>query len=254
MNSPDIKGFIETSFVDWPRRVAAVIFLPGCNFRCPYCHNHKLVLEPESFGSWDLNWIFERLEQLRGWVDGVCVTGGEPTIHADLGKLLRQFKERGWEIKLDTNGARPAVLSDLLSKNLIDAFAIDVKAPFESIPYRNNAGPKADPLKVKKSLELTASSGKSINIRTTIHPDLLSIEELLRLAETSGDILARNGAAKDETTFTPQRARVEDPLDPSLGALQSFDPSIFNEWAALAQKTFNAAWSEDFATKRRHNE
>jgi len=249
MNLPDIKGFIETSFTDWPGRIASVIFLPGCNFRCPYCHNHRLVLEPETLGSWDLSLIIDRMEQLRGWVDGVCITGGEPTIHGNLEKLLEKFKKLGWKIKLDTNGSKPRVLRGLLSANLVDAFSVDVKAPFESIPYRINAGPKADPMAVKESIELLAGSGKPIEIRTTIHPKLLCREALIRLARSSAAVLAQSGAERNNIKFTPQRCRVEETLDPALKEQAPLDPSVFDQWAAEASEAFDAAFSAELPNK-----
>jgi pyruvate formate lyase activating enzyme len=116
---PAVKGFIETSFVDWAGKVASVVFLPRCNFSCPYCHNHRLVSYPESYRTFALEEVLERMEGLRGWVDGVTVTGGEPTIHRELPKFLKIFRERGWELKLDTNGSNPAMLEELISLGLL---------------------------------------------------------------------------------------------------------------------------------------
>jgi His-Xaa-Ser system radical SAM maturase HxsC len=91
--TPSIKGFLETSFVDWPGRMASVVFLPGCNFRCPYCHNHALVLDPGAVATWPLEVVLAKLSGMKGWVDGVCVTGGEPTLLGErLFQLIRQCK------------------------------------------------------------------------------------------------------------------------------------------------------------------
>ena len=140
MDLPTIKGFLETSFVDWPGQVAAVVFLPRCNFRCPYCHNHGLVLHPEGLQSWSLEGILDHLDGYRDWVDGVCVSGGEPTIHPGLPDLLGALRDSGWATKIDTNGARPDVVAGLLDAGLLDALALDLKAPLEPIPYRRNSG------------------------------------------------------------------------------------------------------------------
>ena len=91
---PLIKGFIETSFLDWPGQICAVVFLPYCNLRCPYCHNHRLVLKPDTLETLSLNRILERLTALGRWIDGLCITGGEPTIHHGLPLLLSIPDER----------------------------------------------------------------------------------------------------------------------------------------------------------------
>ncbi|MGC1401997.1 MAG: radical SAM protein, partial [Thermodesulfobacteriota bacterium] len=106
----EIKGFIETSFLDWPGKICAVLFLPSCNLRCPFCHNHELVLHPELLSPYPWDHIQKRLLALRSWLDGVCVTGGEPTLHPDLPELLGQIRHLGLLVKLDTNGTRPEVL------------------------------------------------------------------------------------------------------------------------------------------------
>jgi len=235
---PEIKGFLETSFVDWAGRVAAVVFLPRCNFRCPYCHNHALVRCPESLRTFAWEEVLERLEAMRGWVDGVCVTGGEPTVHEGLPELLRELAGLGWPGKLDTNGSRPEVLEGLLASGTLEAASVDVKAPLEHIPYRRNAGPGADPGLVLRSLELLAGAGIAVEARTTVHPALLSRGEVLRLAEQVGAVLGRCGA---EGRFTLQRCRVEDTLDPALRDEPPLDPEEFEHWAQAARGCFVAA-------------
>lgn len=237
MNLPELKGFLDTSFVDWPGKMAAVVFLPGCNFRCPYCHNHQLVLEPGSLGTWEARHVLDRLETLRGWVDGVCVTGGEPTLHPGLSGLLELFRSAGWGVKLDTNGSRPAVLRALLEQGLLDAVAVDVKAPLEPIPYRRNAGAGADPDAVRESLRLLAAHDGWVDVRSTVHPRLLSRDELERLGRQVGEIFRGHGRVR----FTPQRGRVDDPLDPSLREAPPLEPAAFEAWAEAAREQFRCA-------------
>ncbi len=238
MSLPEIKGFLETSFVDWAGRVAAVVFLPRCNFCCPYCHNHALVRCPESLRTFGLEEVLDRLEAMRGWVDGVCVTGGEPTVHGGLPELLREFSGRRWPVKLDTNGSRPEVLEGLLASGALEAASVDVKAPLESIPYRRNAGPGADPAAVLRSLELLAGSGIPVEARTTVHPALLSRSEVLRLAGQVGAVLGRCGG---EGRLTLQRCRVEDTLDPALRDEAPLDPEAFEDWTREAGSRFATA-------------
>ncbi|MBI5444653.1 MAG: anaerobic ribonucleoside-triphosphate reductase activating protein [Deltaproteobacteria bacterium] len=220
---PPIKGFIESSFLDWPGRVAAVAFLPGCNFRCPYCHNHKLVLEPENFETWPLDGILAKLGDYEGWIDGVCVTGGEPTIQAGLPDLLGELKSRGLAVKLDTNASRPQVLETLLQAHLLDAVAVDVKAPLEPVPYRRNAGQGSDPEAVRESLQLLNASKIEVALRTTVHPALLSLEECVRLADQTRRLVPR-------AKLTLQRGRVENVLDPALAEKAPLSAEEFGEW------------------------
>ena len=239
MDVPEIKGFLEASFVDWPGKVASTVFLPRCNLRCPYCHNHRLVLVPETLETWPLETVLERLEGFRGWVDGLCVTGGEPTVHAGLGRLLSMLRDRGWAVKLDTNGSKPDVLSALLGAELVGAVSVDVKAPLEPIPYRRNAGPGADPEAVRESLAHLAVSGLPVQIRTTVHPALLSRGELVRLAvEVAGLFVRARGREVGAVRFTPQRCRVEDPLDSLLRERTALDPATFESWAGEAREAF----------------
>lgn len=184
-----IKGFLETSFVDWPGKIASVIFLGGCNFRCPYCHNKKIVIEPDTVPDWPLEIILDRLDTRRDWVDGVCVTGGEPTAHAGLPLLLKEIKSHGWAIKLDTNGSKPAVLEKILAEKLVDAVSMDVKAPLNPVSYRRNGGPGADPAKVALSLKLIADSGVPLETRTTVHPDLLKKSDLILISDQLKEFL-----------------------------------------------------------------
>jgi len=177
-----IKGFIETSFVDWKGKVASVIFLGGCNFRCPYCHNHRLVLQPEALE--DIPWgaIEEGLRRLRGWVDGVCVTGGEPTLHPSLPRILGDLRSMGFQTKLDTNGSLPEILERLIEGGLLDAVSMDVKAPLREDAYQRCSGRPVAIRAVERSIRVLAASGLEVEFRTTVVPGLLGEEEVLEIA------------------------------------------------------------------------
>lgn len=223
-NTAPIKGFVENSFVDWPGKMAGVIFLGTCNYRCPYCHNHRLATNPEEFGTWPLDEVLGKLENLRDWLDGVCVTGGEPTISKGLIPLLELLKAKNWPVKLDTNGSHPEIIKEILDGKLAAAFSVDVKAPLEPIPYRRNAGPGSDPEKVRQTLQYLAKSGLPVELRTTVHPKLLSLDELKRLA---GDIRTIFGS---KVTWKLQNCRVEDTLDPALAGEPPLDAEEFERW------------------------
>jgi pyruvate formate lyase activating enzyme len=125
----EIKGFIDVSLSDWDGRVSSVIFLPGCNFRCPFCYNTKLVLQPEAMPTITILQVEDYLEGNRKWIDGVVVTGGEPTLHKDLPDLCEKLKKMRLHVKVDTNGTSPEVIRKLVDKKLVDYVALDVKAP-----------------------------------------------------------------------------------------------------------------------------
>ena len=124
-----IGGLQQTSTLDFPGLVSAVVFTAGCNFRCPYCHNYQLVRAPESLLSLPADGVLARLRPFAGWIDGVVISGGEPTLHAGLAELCAAIKGLGFAVKLDTNGHRPQVVEALAARGLVDMVAMDLKAP-----------------------------------------------------------------------------------------------------------------------------
>ena len=123
----DIQGLQKMTLLDWPGKVACTAFLGGCDFRCPFCHNPALVLPDRETDSLSTEELLAFLETRRGKLDGVCVTGGEPTLYEDLPALLRQIRGLGFAVKLDTNGCDPARLAEILNQGLVDYVAMDVK-------------------------------------------------------------------------------------------------------------------------------
>lgn len=178
----EIKGFIETSFVDWPGMICAVIFLPSCNLRCPYCHNQELVLYPERLTAYPWEVIEKKLRTLRGWLDGVCITGGEPTLHNDLPELLDRIHHLGLSVKLDTNGTQPEMLGLLISRKLIDYLAMDIKGPLDDESYRRCAGVPISIPRIRKSMEFLLSGQVKGEFRTTVIPEWHTSPILARMA------------------------------------------------------------------------
>jgi pyruvate formate lyase activating enzyme len=219
IESPPIKGFVETSFVDWEGRVAAVLFLPGCNFRCPYCHNYDLVLDPDQFETIPLPAVLNRLGAFGPWLDGVCVTGGEPTLHPSLPGLLTALKDMGHAVKLDTNGSRPRILADLLAQGLVDHVAMDLKMILEATPYGLAAGPGADVLAVARSIEILEKAA-SAEIRTTVVPGLHDEDVLERMARY----------LPPDMEWRLQNFRPDNALDPAFRTRTAFTDE---EFAAL---------------------
>lgn len=161
-----IGGIQKNSFIDYPGKISCVLFLRGCNFRCPYCHNPDLVLRPfpETNPVNDIE-IFEWLKIRHGFLDGVVITGGEPTLQKDLLSLCRKVKNLGYPIKLDTNGSRPGVLEDLFLNDVLDYVAMDVKT--DPLRYDSLTQAPIDPALLLKSIRLIMSSGLPYEFRTT---------------------------------------------------------------------------------------
>ena len=181
-----IKGFIPTSFVDWPGKISSVIFLAGCGFRCPACHNYKLVTDPDSLDDYPLDEILRQLERRKHWIDGVTVTGGEPTIRSNLPELLSLLRECGARVKLDTNGARPAMLARLIESGLVDAVYMDVKAPLDARHYSRAAGVPVDPAVIRRSIRILNSADVEVAFRTTVVPGLVEEPELRLIVRALG--------------------------------------------------------------------
>ncbi len=173
-----IKGIQKTTLVDYPGKVAATIFTAGCNFRCPFCHNSALVIEeqkndlPSIPEDEMLNYLAGRKQQL----DGVCISGGEPTIHKSLPKFIKKIKNLGFLIKLDTNGTNPQMLKELLAENLLDYIAMDIKGPLES--YAQIVRVPVDIEKIKESVNLIINSGVKHEFRTTVLPIFHNIDNI----------------------------------------------------------------------------
>ena len=159
-----IAGLQKMTLLDYPGKVACTVFLPGCNYRCPFCHNGGLLEQaPEALPPEEL---LTFLEKRRGLLDGVCITGGEPTLQPDLPQLLENIKALGYCVKLDTNGSNPAMLAQLLEKGLLDYVAMDVKNSPER--YGETVGIPGMPLeKTEQSLRLLLSGPTDYELRTT---------------------------------------------------------------------------------------
>jgi len=215
----EIKGFLETSFVDWPGKICSVLFLPHCNLRCPYCHNHGLVFHPEQYSTFSLGDILKRLLSFRGWIDGVCLTGGEPTLHADLPFLIQEIKRLGFLVKLDTNGSNPPLLEQLVGGRKVDFVSMDVKAPLDAIRYSKVAGLTVSLDLIGESIHVLKRGVVDYEFRTTVVPGLHSSDDILELGRQ-----LRAGSRMILQNFNP-----ENPMDPSLKETCPFGPERLKE-------------------------
>jgi pyruvate formate lyase activating enzyme len=231
-----IKGFLETSFVDWPGKIASVLFLPHCNFRCPYCHNHELVTDPGRFPTVPLHHILETLRHYRGWIDGVCITGGEPTLLPELPGLIERIRQERMLIKLDTNGSHPHVLEHLINARLVDYVAMDVKAPLDRESYVRCSGVAGDLSKIVESVNLLKASHLPYEFRVTVAPTFLIEEDLMRMAHQL------KGAKK----FTLQQFSPAHTLDPGCRAIVPYPEGRIR----AMQEGVNSILKQDFAADR----
>ena len=161
-----ILGFQKTTLLDYPHKLASTIFLGGCNFRCPFCHNAPLVIPGRGQEPYTEEEVLSYLKKRAGLLDGVCVTGGEPTLQEDLEAFLRQVRALGYPVKLDTNGSRPEALRALLRQGLADYVAMDVKSSPEE--YARACGVPVDLEKVNESIDLLLSGCVDYEFRTTV--------------------------------------------------------------------------------------
>lgn len=222
----EIKGFLETSFLDWPGKLCSVIFLPYCNFRCPYCHNHQLIFNPEEFASISLDFILNRLNSFKDWIEGICITGGEPTIHKDLPLMIDKIKREGFQVKLDTNGSNPQILEDLINNDLIDFVSMDVKAPLDPTSYRRSIGVKFDIDPILRSIRILKKGKVDFQFRMTVVPGLHEEEDIKTLAEQ----------LKAGKRFILQNFNPESPLNPSFKSLIPFDHQRLKKIERIVQE------------------
>lgn len=174
-----IAGLQKTTLLDYPGKVACTVFLSGCNFRCPFCQNGEILDGQE--GDVSEEELFAFLDKRKHLLEGVCVTGGEPLLQADTERLLEKIKERGYAVKLDTNGAFPERLKALRSKGLVDYVAMDIKS--SPSHYAAAAGVKADVEKIKESAAFLMEGGADYEFRTTVVKQLHKAEDFIRIGQ-----------------------------------------------------------------------
>lgn len=204
----NIAGLVKNSLIDYPGKITAVVFTQGCNFRCPYCHNPDLVdLKVKSVLS--EKEFFDFLDKRKGLLDAVTITGGEPTLQKDLSDFIRKVKERGFLVKLDSNGTNPRFLQRILDAGQVDYVAMDIKNSPER--YAEVVGPvKME--KITESIDIIMSSGVEYEFRTTVLPKLHDEKSFEKIGEMI------RGANK----YFIQNFRSENTLDKQYAQESSF--------------------------------
>lgn len=175
-----IGGLQKSSLIDYPGKISAIIFTQGCNFKCPYCHNPEIIKQDGATAK-AVAPIFDFLESRKGKLDGVVITGGEPTLQNDLPEFIEHIKHIGFSVKLDTNGTNPDMLQRLIKNNLIDYIAMDIKAPIKKYPEITCSKVNTD--NILKSIHLIMSSGIDYEFRTTVVKSQLAVNDFSLIGE-----------------------------------------------------------------------
>ncbi|HPN85101.1 MAG TPA: anaerobic ribonucleoside-triphosphate reductase activating protein [Victivallales bacterium] len=211
----NIRGLDKFSLIDYPGGIAAIIFTANCNFRCPYCHNPHLVLESSAQPRIAEKTVLSFLDSRVGKIDAVVISGGEPTLQKNLPIFLAKVKERGFHVKLDSNGSRLEKLKELFDSGLLDSVALDYKAPRRK--YDQVAASKDSDIgdKVAESVRICVEADKLIELRTTVHKRFLSYEDLTEMRDELNELGAKlwvlqqfhradmiNQSLEDEETYS----------------------------------------------------
>jgi len=215
-------GLQKTSLVDFPNRVASVLFTPGCNLRCPYCHNWRIVVDPKP-PFLNEETALGVLEARKRFVDAVVVSGGEPTLHRELPKFLRKLKERGFAVKLDTNGFFPEVLEECLP--YADYVALDVKTSLEKYPRLGAKDTKG----FLRAVEMLKTGKVEYEFRTTIVPGFVD----------AGDIGEIGEIVKGAKTFALQQFVSGDTLDRNINTLKPYAQETITKYAQTMENYAN---------------
>ena len=204
----------------------SIVFLPTCNLRCPYCHAPHLVQAPNDLESIPLDAIVNKIRQNQGWIDGIVVTGGEPTSHKHLDSLLKVFKDTGVAVRLDTNGTNPYVLKDLIDRELLDCVAMDIKAPLRKEKYEQISGVPCDVEAIRESICIIMESGIEYEFRTTVCPTQLDGEDIESIAKTI------QGAER----YIIQSFRPNHCLDEGMLKIKPYSTETLRDFAASAAR------------------
>lgn len=221
----NVKGFDQMSLVDWDGMVAATLYLPACNFRCPYCHNSGLVLLPDQYESIPLDDVVSYIEEHNDFLDGIVLTGGEPCIHSDLPEFIAELRAVGMRVKVDTNGSFPDMLERLVKEQLVDYVAMDIKGPLDFDAYSRCAGIGDRRIldRVKDSVDLLMQGEIDYEFRTTVVPALHRSTDIERI----GDQL--RGAQR----FVIQNYIARDTLDPAYMDETPYDRERLEEFREI---------------------
>ncbi len=216
------SGIQKTSLVDFPNKIASLLFTPGCNLRCPYCHNWRIVVEPKP-PFLDEETATKILESRRKYVDAVVVTGGEPTIHNELSRFTKKLKNKGFKVKLDTNGLNSQVIEECLP--YVDYIALDVKTTLEK--YAKLGADNTTEL--VRTIELLKSGKVEYEFRTTLVPSFVDAEDIAQMGKL----------VRGAKTFVFQQFKPEDTLDKTFRTLKPYSKETIQAFSETMKEYVN---------------
>jgi pyruvate formate lyase activating enzyme len=219
-----VKGWVKSSLIDYPERIAASLFCGGCNLRCPHCQNGQIVVHPDEQPDIPESEIWTFLQARHGLLDGVVISGGEPTLEADLASFAARLHEMGFLVKLDTNGYLPDVLEGLIAGRVVDYVAMDIKAPPDK--YALAAGVHIDLSRIERSIELLRQEKVLYEFRTTVVPGVLAEQEVTEIARWIA------GARR----YYLQQFVAQGTLDPGMLTRKPHAPQRLEDMATAARK------------------
>ena len=223
----ELGGLQKMTTVDYPGKIAATVFLIGCNFRCPYCHNPELVL-PEKIKKHPKikkSDFFKFLDKRVGLLEGVCITGGEPTLNSDLPEFISNIKKKGFLVKLDTNGTNYKMLKELIDKDLIDYISMDIKTSIKKYDKLLESGNVIS--QIKKSINIIKNSNKDYEFRTTVVPGIVNESDIKEI----GQLL------KKVKKFVLQQFIPGKTIDPAFEKIKPFSEEKLKKMTTILKRT-----------------
>lgn len=236
----EIRGYLKTSAIEWPGKISSVIFVSGCNFRCSFCYNRDSVLNPQKLPKFSEKEILRDLEKRKKWVDGVVVTGGEPTLQPDLDKFLEKVKKLGFLTMIETNGSIPEVMAKLLNGQMVDYIAMDIKGPLDGryAQITNFYPPAGGPISnIKKSINLIINSGIDSEFRTTVVPGIHDKKTLVLMAKQIEELIKKlkNRKTKKLKWFL-QEFQPKTCLDPKFTKIKPYSEPEMRQFLVVVKK------------------
>ena len=221
-----IKGFQKLSLIEYPEKISAIVFLGNCNFKCHFCYNIDLVKNYKKLPDIPEKEILDFLSTRKGLLDGIAITGGEPTIHKELPEFIKKIKDLGFLVLLETNGTNPKMLKELIDNKLVDYIAMDIKAPLEK--YDEITGVKVNKKDIQDSVDIIRKSGIDYEFRTTVIPKHFKED----------DVLAIGKWLKGSKRYVLQQFRPEKTLNEDYKKMELYSPEKLKELAEKMKPFF----------------
>ena len=223
-----IKGLQKVSLIEYPGKISAIVFLGKCNFKCHFCYNIDLVKNYKKLPDIPEKKVLDFLSTRKGLLDGVAITGGEPTLYKDLPKFMKKIRDLDFLVMLETNGSDPKMLKDLIDKQLLNYIAMDIKAPLER--YDEVTGVKTDKKKIQESIDIIRNSGVDYEFRTTVIPKYFKKKDALSIGKW----------LKGSKCYYLQQFVKEKTLNKSLEKIEPYPPEKLKEFAEIMKPFFES--------------